>query len=64
MIADELRRRLGGLRDGSFRQVAVMRMEGYSNAEIAGHLGTTLRGVERKLAAIRKRWQEQDGDQP
>jgi DNA-directed RNA polymerase specialized sigma24 family protein len=64
MVADELRRRLEGLRDGSFRQVAVMRMEGYSNAEIADHLRITVRGVERKLAAIRKRWQEQDGEQP
>jgi DNA-directed RNA polymerase specialized sigma24 family protein len=64
MVTDELRRRLEGLRDASFRQVAVMRMEGYSNAEIADHLGTTVRGVERKLAAIRKRWQEQEGDHP
>ena len=64
MVADEYRRRLDGLRDESFRQVAVMRMEGYSNAEIALRLGSTVRGVERKLAAIRKRWQEQDEERP
>jgi DNA-directed RNA polymerase specialized sigma24 family protein len=64
MVAEEVRRRLDGLRDESFRQVALMRMEGYSNAEIAARLGTTVRGVERKLAAIRKRWQERDEDRP
>ena len=53
MIADELRRRLGGLRDGSFRQVAVMRMEGYSNAEIAAKLDYSERTVERRLKIIR-----------
>jgi DNA-directed RNA polymerase specialized sigma24 family protein len=62
LVADECRRRLEGLRDESFRQVALMRMEGYGNAEIAARLGTNVRAVERKLAAIRKRWQE-DEDQ-
>jgi DNA-directed RNA polymerase specialized sigma24 family protein len=58
MVADECRSRLDGLKDESFRQVALMRMEGYSNADIAARLGTNVRAVERKLAAIRKRWQE------
>ena len=62
-VADECQRRLEGLRDDSFRQVALMRMEGYSNAEIAERLDTNVRAVERKLAAIRKRWQE-DEDRP
>jgi DNA-directed RNA polymerase specialized sigma24 family protein len=60
MVAEECRRRLESLRDESFRQVALMRMEGYSNEEIAARLGTNLRAVERKLAAIRKRWQDED----
>jgi DNA-directed RNA polymerase specialized sigma24 family protein len=60
LVADECRERLKSLRDESFRQVALMRMEGYSNAEIAARLGTNVRAVERKLAAIRKRWQEEE----
>jgi DNA-directed RNA polymerase specialized sigma24 family protein len=61
MVADECRSRLEGLKDESFRQVALLRMEGYGNAEIAARLGTNVRAVERKLAAIRKRWQEGEG---
>jgi DNA-directed RNA polymerase specialized sigma24 family protein len=60
LVADECRHRLEGLKDESFRQVALMRMEGFSNVEIAGRLGTNVRAVERKLAAIRKRWQEDE----
>jgi DNA-binding CsgD family transcriptional regulator len=37
-----------------------MRMEGYANEEIAARLGISLRSVERKLEAIRKRWQSED----
>ena len=38
------------------RRVALLRMEGYSNDQIAERLGCGLRSVERKLARIRKRW--------
>ena len=59
-MADECRRLLGLLKDPQLRQVAELKMEGYSNEEIAARLGTNLRAVERKLAAIRKRWQDED----
>ena len=39
---------------------ALMRMEGYANEEIAARLDISLRSVERKLEAIRKRWQPED----
>ena len=60
MVAEEFRLRLEGLKDDSLRQVALMRMEGYANEEIAARLDISLRSVERKLAAIRKRWQPED----
>ena len=60
MVAEECRLRLEGLKDDSLRQVALMRMEGYANEEIAARLDISLRSVERKLEAIRKRWQPED----
>ncbi len=44
------------LRDDTFRQIAQMRMEGYSNAEIAKHLQVSERTIERKLNLIRLDW--------
>jgi DNA-directed RNA polymerase specialized sigma24 family protein len=32
-------------------------VEGYTNEEIAGRLGCTVRSVERKLHRIRTRWE-------
>jgi DNA-directed RNA polymerase specialized sigma24 family protein len=60
MVAEECRHRLEGLRDEALRQVALMRMEGYTNDEIASRIGVSLRSVERKLEVIRKRWQAED----
>jgi DNA-directed RNA polymerase specialized sigma24 family protein len=55
--ADELRRLLEILDDDLLRQLALLRMEGYSNEQIAERLGCGLRSVERKLAIIRKAWE-------
>ena len=38
------------------RAVALWRMEGYTNDEIAGKLGCVTRSDERKLSLIRKKW--------
>ena len=55
-VVDECRRLLESLGDEGLRTVALLRMEGYSNDEIAERLGCGLRSVERKLERIRKRW--------
>jgi RNA polymerase sigma factor (sigma-70 family) len=55
-VADECRHLLEGLGDDQLRTIALLRMEGYSNAQIAERLGCGLRSVERKLERIRKRW--------
>jgi DNA-directed RNA polymerase specialized sigma24 family protein len=55
-VADECRRLLGVLRDESLRVVARLRMEGYSNKEVAGQLGCSLRTIARKVELIRRSW--------
>ena len=60
LIADELGRLLDGLGDETLRRVAHLRLEGYSNEEVAQRLGCTLRSVERKLERIRKTWERED----
>jgi DNA-directed RNA polymerase specialized sigma24 family protein len=56
LVADEWRHRLDSLRDDSLRRVALMRLEGFRNDEIAERLGCGLRTVARKLELIRRRW--------
>ncbi len=56
LVADECGRRLQGLPDESLRQVALLKMEGYLNEEIAKRLGCGLRTVARKLEVIRNAW--------
>lgn len=57
-VAEECRRLLDGLLDEELRQIAVRKMEGYTNQEIAGQQGCALATVERRLRLIRKRWEK------
>lgn len=50
---NELMRKLQG---ANLRSVAIMRMEGYTNVEIAANIGCSLSTVERKLRLIRREW--------
>ena len=56
LVADEARRLYESRADDSLREVVRLRLEGYSNDEIAKALDCGLRTVERKLGVIRKRW--------
>jgi DNA-directed RNA polymerase specialized sigma24 family protein len=56
MVADECRRLLETLGDETLRRIALLRMEGYSDSEIAAQLKCGLRTVGRKLELIRKVW--------
>jgi RNA polymerase sigma factor (sigma-70 family) len=58
-VAEEYRRLLDQLGDDSLRQVAVWKMEGYTNDEIAEKLACSRRTVARKLDAIRILWSEE-----
>jgi len=55
--AEECRRLLGLLDTDELRRVAVDRMEGYSNDEIAERLGCARRTVARRLDLIRQTWE-------
>jgi DNA-directed RNA polymerase specialized sigma24 family protein len=56
MMAEECRNLLDALDDDALRQVAMSRMEGYNNDEIAAQLGCARRTVARRLDLIRKTW--------
>src|SRR5262245_45493396 len=58
-VADACRRLLDRLGDESLRQVAVCKMEGYGNDEIAARLGCSRRTVARKLGSIRFLWDKE-----
>jgi len=55
-FADECRRLLDALEDGKLRAVALAKMEGCTNEEIAKRQRCSIPTVERKLARIRKIW--------
>jgi DNA-directed RNA polymerase specialized sigma24 family protein len=61
MVADEYRDLLGRLRDDSLRNVAGLRMEGYTIEEIADRLGCSLRSVARKVELVRRTWLGEGG---
>jgi DNA-directed RNA polymerase specialized sigma24 family protein len=55
-MIDECRRLLDLLPDPTLRSVALWKMEGYTNLEIAARLGCIDKTVERKVRAIRDIW--------
>jgi DNA-directed RNA polymerase specialized sigma24 family protein len=57
-VAEEYQTLLAGLEDDTLRSVAVWKLEGYTNEEIAGKLGRSVAAVERKLRRIRLTWAE------
>jgi DNA-directed RNA polymerase specialized sigma24 family protein len=56
LLAEECRALLRRLNDDGLRAVALAKMEGYTNEEVAGALGCSVRTVERKLQLIRNIW--------
>jgi DNA-directed RNA polymerase specialized sigma24 family protein len=59
LVAEECRRLLTKLDNDEYRQVALWKLEGLSNAEIAGRLGRSVGAVERKLHLIRGIWEDE-----
>ena len=58
-VAEQCQRLLARLGDRDLESVALWRMEGYRNDEIADKLGCTPRTVERKLRIIRGLWEKE-----
>lgn len=63
LLTEEMERLLGVLDEPALREIALMKLEGYTNDEIAARLECARRTVERKLARIREKW-SQSGDDP
>jgi RNA polymerase sigma factor (sigma-70 family) len=53
---EEYRRLLAQLADDKLRSLAVLKMEGFTNQEIAARLHCSVPTVERRLRLIRKTW--------
>ena len=60
--AEEYGRLLARLASDEFRSIAVWKMEGLTNAEIADRLGCALSSVDRRLRIIRKTWETELGE--
>jgi DNA-directed RNA polymerase specialized sigma24 family protein len=59
MVAEQCRLLLARLATDELRTIAVWKMEGYTNDEIAARLDCAPSTVERKLQRIRMRWLEE-----
>lgn len=55
-VTEQVEELLAQLDDETLRSVAVAKMEGYTNDEIAEQLGVKTRTIERKLRIIREIW--------
>jgi DNA-directed RNA polymerase specialized sigma24 family protein len=58
LMLEECQILLDQLDADDLRSIALWKMEGYTNEEIAARLGCVLRTVERKLELIRRTWSE------
>ena len=55
-LAEEFDRLMGRLGDSALQRIAVWKLEGHTNDEIAARLGCVTSTIERKLARIRSMW--------
>ena len=58
-FAEQFEQLLTLLADDTLRRIALAKMEGYTNAELARDLGLNVRSIERKLRLIRRTWQQE-----
>jgi RNA polymerase sigma factor (sigma-70 family) len=56
-LADEFQTLLGRLWDDRLREIALLKLEGHTNEEIASRLACSLRSVSRRLTLIRRTWE-------
>ena len=60
VLNEALEKRLATLANPELRKVALLRLEGYTNREIATQLDCTERSVERRMERIRSKWMSYD----
>ncbi len=56
LVAEESQRMLAGLKDDTLAQIAIWKMDGLTDQEVADKLNCAVRTVERKVARIRETW--------
>ena len=59
LVGEECRRLLAALDDPELQRAAVLKMEGYTVAEIAAQMGCVPRTVRRWLRLIRQTWEQE-----
>ena len=59
-MREELSRLMQLLPDERLREIAALKLEGYTSGEIARKLGVVERTVERKLGLIRAHWRPEE----
>jgi DNA-directed RNA polymerase specialized sigma24 family protein len=59
MMAEECQRLMGRLDDDELRTIALLRMEGFRDHEIADQLGCARRTVQRRVRLIQDIWQQE-----
>ena len=57
-VAEELHLRLASLSDDQLREIACLKLDNYTNREIANLLDVSNTTVERRLRLIRKEWSD------
>jgi DNA-directed RNA polymerase specialized sigma24 family protein len=62
LMADECRRLLACLEDPGLQALAIAKMDGSANHEIAAKLGCSVRTVERGLKLIRDIWRDEESE--
>jgi DNA-directed RNA polymerase specialized sigma24 family protein len=63
-LAEECQQLIEQLNDDSLRRVALWKLEGYNNREIAERMGCVEKTVERKLRSIRQLWSDSEEPSP
>jgi len=58
LVADEFRALLDRLDDAELKYIAIRKLEGFTNDEIAAELNCTVRTIGRRLALIRDLWEK------
>lgn len=58
-LADQFEYLLGLLHDERARRIALLKLEGYKNSEIADKVNRSVATVERKLQLVRRIWSEE-----
>ena len=56
-MVEQCEQLLGALEEPGLRTMAIAKLEGYQNREIADRMDCSLRTVERRLGLIRKKWE-------